>query len=481
MGDGWARMKTRHDRTLRADHKVWLRASEKMVKVGDQQTVRGTLHIPLVTLSVLVYCAVLHLLYQYQVSPAYFTRGLTYRTPDWPRYTLAIFLVAVVAWCLPRQCRRASDYMQWFPFVIAGAPSILLPQYMQALDRADASYLAVSVAGSLLLCRALTFGQINAYKFQNTPVRRIWTILALVALAFYAYTAGIAGIPLRWISIGQEYEVRSSFVATVGGTLVPRLLPSFYNVVNPILMARGLFAKRPKLFLAGAGGQLLIYLWEGQKSVFLSIPLTIGLYFAFRNRDQICGYVFLLGSSALSLLSLALVRLQYVPGLTDLFLRRLTVIPGAMTVAYVAVFQTREKSHFAELRLGSANPSYITSEPAFAVGQLFFGDSSTHANVNIWGHGYMSLGYAGMFLMAAMYALVLRVLDASSEGLPTAVVGVIFAPLALVVSSANLFTALVTHGLWAMMLICLFLPRSGWNSKEDHPKDMMHNARSAES
>ena len=227
-------------------------------------------------------------------------------------------------------------------------------------------------------------------------------------------------------------------------------------------MARGLFARRSRLFLIGAGGQLFIYLWEGQKSVLVSVPLAVGLFLFLRNRQRVLGLAFLVGTIGFSLLVVALERLQYLTGLTDIFLRRTLVIPGVITVAYVNVFQNREKTHFAELWLGSANPSAFEREPAFAVGRLFFADATTHANVNIWGHGYSSFGYAGMFIIAILFALVLRVLDVSSEGLPAAVVGVVFAPMALVVASANLLTLLSSHGLWAMILICLFLPRTGW-------------------
>ena len=186
------------------------RESEQVVKIGHRQSALGAFYFPMVGFIVLLYCALLHVVYQYEISPENVTRGLTYRTPDFARYSLAIFLVAVVAWCLPRECSRASDYMQWLPFIFAGAPSILLPQYMRALSEAEATYLALAVAGSLLLTRVLTFGGFDGHRIRPAPTTKIWTILVVLALAFYLYVAVVAGISFRWVSLGEEYEVRSS-------------------------------------------------------------------------------------------------------------------------------------------------------------------------------------------------------------------------------------------------------------------------------
>lgn len=430
--------------------------------VDPQQTTRNAFHPLLGVLSAIVYCAALHLVYQHEISPRYFSRGLTYRTPDSLRYLLAISLVVLIAWCLPRECRRPSDVMQWLPFVMAGAPSILLPQYMQALTESEATWLALAVAGAFLLCRALTYGSIDASRFRPAPSSRIWRTLITLAVAFYLYVYLVAGIRFQWVALDDVYNVRASFGYTVGGTIVPRVLPWLSNVVNPVLMARGLFARKPFLLLAGIVGQVSIYLWAAEKTVLLSIPTITLLFLLVRKRRRILGYPFLAGSAGIIALAFALDSWRSSLHLTDLVVRRTFIIPGAMTDAYVAVFQDLPKSHFAELWLGSANPSAVSREPAFAVGRLFFNDPTTHANVNVWGHGYLNFGYVGILIVAVLYAVVLRVLDACAADLPPAVMVTIFAQLAIVVCNANVFTSMTTHGLFAMMLICLFLPRTGW-------------------
>lgn len=415
---------------------------------------------PLIAACALAYAVVLQVTYRTQVSPEFAVQGLTYRTPDLWRYSLAILLVATVACCLPRRLLRMSDYLQWLPFIIAGAPSILLPQYMTALGPQEATRTALAVAGSLLLCRALTVGSLSLRSIRPLPSTRVWTVLAALTVMLYLYTATIAGLPFRLVSIGGGYDVRSSFAAATAGTLVPRLLPAVYNVVNPIFMARGLFERRLWPFLFGVGGQVLIFLWEAQKSVLFSIPTVIAMFLLVRWRP-LRGYYTFVAAAAVCVGSVLVDWLLRSYTMTTLFVRRFLVVPGALTVGFILVFMDRPKGHFAELGLGNANP-YVDLDPAFLVGREFVGDPTTHANVNIWGHGYLSFGYVGMFVIAILYAVVLLALDAVSEDLPSAVIGTISFPMALVIASANLFTSILTHGIWALLLILPFLPRDGW-------------------
>ena len=126
------------------------------------------------------------------------------------RYSFAILLVAIVACCLPRRLVRISDYLQWLPFIIAGAPSILLSQYMTALSPHEATQLALAVAGSLVLCRALTVRSLSLGPFRPRPRTRVWTILAVLTVLLYLDTAILAGLPLHFVSIAGGYDVRST-------------------------------------------------------------------------------------------------------------------------------------------------------------------------------------------------------------------------------------------------------------------------------
>ena len=181
--------------------------------VGHQRTTRNAFHPVLLVFSVIVYCIALHLTYQHEISPQNFSRGLTYRTPDIPRYFLAVALVALIAGVLPRECRRPSDVLQWLPFVMAGAPSILLPQYMQALSESEATWLALAVGGAFLLCRALTYGSINTARLRPAPIRQVWTILIVLAAILYLYVSLVSGARFQWVALDDVYDARASFGA----------------------------------------------------------------------------------------------------------------------------------------------------------------------------------------------------------------------------------------------------------------------------
>lgn len=413
-------------------------------------------------LATLAYSGVLLISYRQRVSPLFAYEGLTYRTPDPVHLGMAVGLVTLTAATLPRSLTRGSDYLQWMLFVIATAPAILLAQVMTALSVGDAMRLGVGLAAGTTFVRLGAAIAPDLSRLRPGPElnNRAWLVLLGYSAGLYAYLFMTTGIPTTWVDFADVYDVRSEFITATGGTLLGYLLPIQYNVVNPILIARGWFAQTWTLFWIGVIGQVVIYLEQGQKGVLLSVAAMLGIIWMCRGGRALTGARLLTAAGAVALVALILDAIVGSFWWTSLVVRRFLVVPGALTVGYVSVFQTWPKAHFYQFGIGES--PYGSDGPSYIVGREFLGYPHGNANVNLWGNGYMNAGYLGMFVMAVLFVLLLWVIDAATDGLPAPVVGAILLRMAIVLASANLATAMLSHGLLALIVFCVFLPRDGW-------------------
>jgi len=205
----------------------------------------------------------------------------------------------------------------------------------------------------------------------------------------------------------------------------------------------------------------MIYLLQPQKSVLLSVAALPALAWLLRKDPNIRGAKLLSGAVAIAMTTLMIDALTGSVSWTALFVRRLLILPGALTVGYVSVFRDRPKTNFADTINPWAESPYSIA-PSHLVGAEFTGRASTNANVNFFGHGYLSYGYLGMVVTSLILVALLWAIDSVSEGLPMRALALIWFMPTVALASASIFTAMVTHGVLAGLLFCALLPREGW-------------------
>lgn len=430
----------------------------------------------------LLYSTILYYVYKTQIAPAFSYSGLTYREPEPLSYGIALTTVCIVSLVLPGRMIRTSDFMIWFLYIVVGAPSILLAQYSLTLPVDEATRMGLTLAAcfvliSLLAPRAPTTGLFGRIRPKSTAL--VWPAILIFSVGIYAYLLVSLGVQLRLVALLDVYDVREDFgSATSGNLLVGYLLPIQYSVLNPALMARGVYSKRRAFFLAGALGQVLIYAGTGQKTVLLSIAAILGLALLFRTNLRLSGTRLMLATGLASLGTLALDYLTDSIIWSSLFVRRFIVVSGSLTAAYVAVFSNLPKSNFSDVIPFAENP-YTIIAPTHIVGAQFVGDIETAANVNLFGHGYLSFGYLGMFAVSFVLIAILWAIDAATWGLPTAVSSLIFLMPTFSLASASVFTTIMTHGLAAGIIVALILPRTGWGRPPSNSRreELPHRSR----
>jgi hypothetical protein len=446
---------------LGPDHRAWLRR-----------------RVP-VALGVLLYVAVLHLVYRQLIAPAYGYSGLGYRAPELWGYIAMVLWTVLVGVLLPLRLVKPSDFLIWMLFCLAGAPSILLCQYNDHMPRAAALPAGLTVGAAMLV---LSFGaqarlpealqpRLAALRRRTVGSRQVpwspgavWVGLLAVALVMQLILVLTSGITLSWLNVYDDvYSVRSDFAEFYGRIpLLGYLVPVTINIVNPVLIARGLLTRRYAWFLVGAVGQYTLYVATGTKMTLFSIPALVGVFLLFRARRSLPGVALLTAVVGAIVASVSVGRLLSTPVAVDLIVRRLLIVPGALTAGYIEVFRGQPMTYFADSPLRWLTSPYQEVSPPFLVGAQFVGDPGTSANVSLFGHGYLALGFAGILIEAAALVPVLWLLDRAARGLPFQVVALVMFLPALALSSATVFTTTLTHGLLAGAIVLAVLPRTGW-------------------
>ncbi|WP_256855705.1 hypothetical protein [Ornithinimicrobium cryptoxanthini] len=437
----------------------------RMAETGDARA-RSLRQAILTVGIVLILAEALRAVYRHRVAPFFDYQGLGYRAPEPLEYGTALFVLLTVALLLPRRIRVVSDFLVWMVFALAVAPSVLLAQYMPTLQPTQATVMGVVMGACMLLIR--WGAALDPVK--TLPVRRIdtginfWGLLALVSALTYAVLVATNGLHVRFLSFDDVYSVRDEFsLAASGSFVMAYLLPWQSNVINPLFMARGILARKWGTLTLGVGGQLLIYSSVGSKGDLFVIPVVVALALLFRYRTVILGRTILLAVTAACTLALALDQVTDSIVWSSLIVRRVMVVPGALTAAYVDVFSQLPKANFAEVI--PLIPDPYASEPmhpVHIVGLLFVGNADTAANVNLFGHGFLQYGYPGMVVESLVLIVMLWLANAATRGLPLPAACIVFFSQGIALISSSVFTTALSHGFGFAVLVCALAPVTGW-------------------
>jgi hypothetical protein len=429
---------------------------------------RGLLcRAPVVVLIALTYVAVLHHTYAQHVAPFFAYLQYAYRPPDALAYAFAISLVIALALVLPRRISQPSHFIAWVLFIVAVVPAIIIPQITPTLSRADALELAVWVAISYLPVAALGTRRALRGFVPRHPLRAptFWPLLLAAYAGLSGYVLATAGLNLELPSLDDVYGVRAELAATEeDDALLSYVVPLLAGVVNPVMLARGLWARKWAWVLAGVLGQVFVYSVSGNKTAVLSPIALAGVYLLLRSRRPPAATACLLAAPVVAVAMVLIDHLsRSVPGdLTSLIVRRFLVTPGLLTAGYVQVFDDIDKAHLAHSILSPFFDYPYAKEPPWLVGAAFFDNPETHANANLLADGFANFGHLGMVAACLVAVVLLWAVDDAAEGLPLgfACLSVLMPALALV--DSGILTTMLTHGFLATVVLLALAPRTGW-------------------
>ena len=397
-----------------------------------------------VIFGVALYVAITFLLYRFYLSRIWYYEGLTWRAPTWWSILIALAVIGVCAWFMPRFFRRISDVCLWLVFTVAVIPSILVAEWSQRLSPGDAALLAIAVGGGLMLMRLLTWsGPVGLFPPMRTG-RWFWILGWVFSGVLYVWLLKIVDVKFAYLSFGDVYAVRAQFKeGFTQSDVLPYLFPFTYAVFNPLVIGVGWVRRAPLMVLAGVAAQTFVYVATGHKFALLAIPFVVllsvmtapGRVWPVWRLPVMWAVLMTLGRIMDGLTG----NLMWSAVLTIRFL----LIPGVLTSGYVDFFQSHQYTMFTDV-LPFVQDGY--KDPFVLVGESLFGTEGTNANVNFFGDGYMNLGYAGMLIEAVVAAILLRLADESCMRISLSAACAIFALPTISLTNGSAFTAIFTYG-----------------------------------
>jgi hypothetical protein len=419
--------------------------------------------------AILLFCAGFNYSYVAWISPVWSYQGFRYDSPGFALLGTGYLLAGIACLASPLRISRPSQILYWFLFLTAYLPALFVPLYLQLNQPSVLLALQLSLTSGILLIAL--FYRFALPRIQLHPVDRrlYWTIvLSLFAVGHVVVLYAFRG-NLHLAGLQDVYQVRfpaKEFLREHSG--IGYITQFLGFVLNPLLMAYGLYAKRRGMFMLGTIGELALYSTAAGKALIIAPFLLLALHITIKKDrgawvPKVC--------FSLSLLFFALTPLLVRAGPGQIFnlgsviLVRTFAVPGAETAEYQYFFGTRPHTHLSHV--GGVNllmPNPYSRPLGEEVG-VFFGRRNrfgyANANANLFAmDGIAGFGLPGIPLMGALCGFAFWGLDCCAQKCSLAFTVPALTMVILSITNVSLFTTLLGNGLLAWMILFLLLPRS---------------------
>lgn len=422
-----------------------------------------------VPLATFVYAAVLYFVYTTYIVPDFSYVGYRLVEPELDTFVLAWLSATICGLALPWRANRPSALLLWVLYIVVVAPTVLTLPYMGSLDPIVGVEYGAMLALAFIVC-VLIASRVRSSLAEpsgaSTTTFRL--IVGLFSAATYGYIAFTTGINFEFLALTDVYDQRADYrEALAEATVLGYLVSNQANVINPLLIARGIQQRNWPVVSFVALGQLILYTATGFKTVLFSLLAIVALLIFFRvvrNRQLIW---FLWGASALLVVTWVVDKSADSGLFSSLFARRFLYTPARLSGLYFDWYSNNPLSLMANSILRPFIDSPYQFGPARTIAIYATGSAEASLNANVFASGFAEFGWAGLFGASILLGIYLRILDRAAAGLPLWV-GVIATVMpAVTLSNTALHTAILSHGLLAAVVVLYLTPRVKERGAED--------------
>jgi hypothetical protein len=371
-----------------------------------------------------------------------------------------IWMILVAAF--PKLLLKASDYLMAYLLFSFLTPLLIF----YGLSNADREHLYIVLLGVILIM-LFRAGRPFGLPFIRHGRVLAYAIAALSTAAVTGWMIMSGGLNYFNLDLTRVYEFRRDVGEVINQGPMGYVNVWATKVFGPTLLTVSLWKK--KYWFA-----FLIFclhiVWFGissHKSVLFYPFLIIFLWFWFGSSKALA--LVPMGMAGVVLLSFLAYFFYEDTLLGSLLIRRVFFVPSSLTFTYYEFFSLNEFVYWSSSITSSFISYPYQLSPAAEIGAYLGTDAN--GNNSFLATGYMHAGIPGVILYGILVGLLFRLIDSlSNKGVPpwVAVASLIIPTQSLLVS-ADLPTALLTHGV-GMSIAILFLLRSA-DPQSDAPRD----------
>jgi hypothetical protein len=399
-----------------------------------------------------------HAMYVAYLVPVWKYWGFRYYPADWPWIAFTFCISVLPAAWLVVHMRRPSHLIVWVLYLTVYVPSVMVPVFTRyERDSKTASLLLCMLAGFFLMDRITRLKPIQLPRI-SAEDSLMWSIAMIVAIALTAYVLVSASGGIRMVNFSDVYAYRTEnqqdgFINYAELWLV--------SVFYPLMITRGLDRRRWKLVVLGSAGQLFLYSVMAMKSVILSVPLFLVVYFVVRRARNYAGIVVPAGATAL-------IGIAFLTSLIDapwafmvgaVVLMRTFGTPGLCTYQYDEFFQNNPWTYLSHAKGFNLIVHYPYDRPIyFEMGRYFYNAPELSNNTHFFAQdGIASFGLLGIIAISALAGLIFWILDSAAQGHSRLFSCLLVVYTSINVANVSLFTSLISGGVVLIVLIFLIL------------------------
>ncbi len=413
-------------------------------------------------LSVILFIGLFNYVYITIVSTKWAYAGFIYTPPPLQSVQLACMLGLLPIFWMPIRITRPSQVLYWLLYAIVYVPSLFLPHYIQRQSTQDLYLLNISFFISFCII-GLTYKLLPRAIARPKWSKKLWWFFIVVTVTFlYSVVLAVYGGRLQFAGLYNiELRLASRDLDTTFLTGYGQIW--LVNVINPMLMALGLFRKKPLLFFIGAAGQILLFMTVAAKGWLLSIIFLPFMFLVLKSKNNIFGLRFIIGMSGLLIITIILEFYEspFSRIVQDLIGFRLFSDPGFMTSVYSDYFSQNPWTYWSHLKGISALVEYpydLTIN--YLIGD-YLGNVQSSANAHAWAtDGIAAMGLTGVLVIGLLMGIIFYILDCSAAGFDPKFSGLSIAMHGIALSNLSLMSSLLGGGIFFNMILFWLMPRN---------------------
>ncbi|GCL36922.1 hypothetical protein SR1949_20280 [Sphaerospermopsis reniformis] len=331
----------------------------------------------------------------------------------------------------------------------------------------QSDFIFVTVSAHCLLS-ASTYIPIPKLKLPNISSQKMQTYLLLLSVLLIASMLLFGGSRYLNFDLTKVYDFRREAAANLPA-IYAYLSPNLGQIIIPTGISIAILNKRWQAVFTLMVCAIFIFGLTSHKGP-LFYPLLVILIYLFSQRQRFFTYLVLLLILIVLLSGVDLLLLQQASGenilsgwFSSLAMQRTIMVPAYLNWAYFDFFSDTNKYYYwsdSILSLGMLSSPYDLSIP-YLIGYYYAGGS--HANTGWIGSGYAQAGLIGVYLYSILMGLCFSYLNSMGKKIGNSLVISIFAiPALTMITSADLPTMLLTHGLLIALILVTILKKDNY-------------------
>lgn len=397
---------------------------------------------------------ILDLAYVYIISPIYAYSGFTVSIH--PITVMESYiLVFIIGLMVPSTIKRPSHFLLW----MLGVGTLIPTLSYYAMHSGSRAYMYAMFLS--FLCVVLV-SKLPITKIPTLKEGRTIGIVALIIMVSVVTVSLITkgGLSHFNLDLSKVYEHRREVGALINTSLWGYINTWVFKVINPALIGWALWQKKYRLVALFIALQVIFFGISSHKGVLFYPVLILAVYFLVKIPKALQYMTWgIIGVIVISSLSTLLFNYNW---LSSLFIRREFFVPAQLNFAYYELFSEIGHVYLSNSVLSQLIPYPFEYGYTNMISLYLFGNPDCNCNNGFLATSYMHFGYMGMLIFSVFVSLLLWLVDILVHNrLPLWLgISIVAIPFFSLFTSADLSTALLTHGILIALLILLIIGNS---------------------